>query len=100
MKQVLSVLGTGVYHAAVEVYSLEWSYGYIDVGTGVFNNPPRKCTLHNYRESLPMGRTHLTRGEVREILQSLMKAWPGSEYDLLRHNCCHLARSHLAPSFC
>eukprot|EP00929_Paragymnodinium_shiwhaense_P016312 TRINITY_DN124598_c0_g1_i1.p1 TRINITY_DN124598_c0_g1~~TRINITY_DN124598_c0_g1_i1.p1 ORF type:complete len:343 (-),score=76.63 TRINITY_DN124598_c0_g1_i1:86-1114(-) len=92
VNQVLNILGTGVYHAAVEVYSDEWSYGFIDVGTGVFTNPPRECSMHSYRESLSMGRTALTRGEVSDLLRQLMVQWRGSEYDLLRHNCCHFSQ--------
>ena len=32
--------GTGAFHAAIEVYRVEWSYGFTDEGTGIFACDP------------------------------------------------------------
>ena len=40
--EVLRVAGTGAFHAAVEVYRAEWSYGFTDEGTGVFCCEPMR----------------------------------------------------------
>mmetsp|Transcript_72534 Transcript_72534/g.224228 ORF Transcript_72534/g.224228 Transcript_72534/m.224228 type:complete len:273 (-) Transcript_72534:88-906(-) len=81
-------LGTGAFHGAVQVYSEEWSYGFCDQGSGVFNCPPRGCDMHHYRESLEIGETTMSQEDVMKLVEQLETEWPGSEYDLLKHNCC------------
>lgn len=85
-------VGTGAYHAGVEVYGQEWSFGGSTggyCGSGVFNCDPKDCGAHQYRESKEMGDCWLTRKEVNALLKALASEWPGDSYDLLRHNCCH-----------
>eukprot|EP00928_Gymnodinium_smaydae_P080982 TRINITY_DN64570_c0_g1_i1.p1 TRINITY_DN64570_c0_g1~~TRINITY_DN64570_c0_g1_i1.p1 ORF type:complete len:409 (+),score=122.64 TRINITY_DN64570_c0_g1_i1:90-1316(+) len=88
VNSLLYPLGTGAFHAAVQIRDAEWSYGYIELGSGVFDCSPRGCEEHRFRESLAMGATKLSRAEVDELLVDLSSEWPGSDYDLLRHNCC------------
>eukprot|EP00438_Fugacium_kawagutii_P035140 Skav218780 [mRNA] locus=scaffold1372:415549:420987:- [translate_table: standard] len=87
---ILYKLGTGIFHAAVEVYGLEWSYGK-SKGSGVFCCPPRSCKAHHFRESVPMGRTRLTKQEVQDILEEMKQEWRGPDYELLKHNCTHFS---------
>merc|ERR1712224_476437 len=84
----LRAVGTGAFHAAVEVQGSEWSYGYVDEGTGVFDCEPKQCDMHQYRESLPMGETPRSAKEISDLLDRMASEWPGVEYDLLRKNCC------------
>jgi hypothetical protein len=51
------VFGTGVFHASVEAYGQEWSYGYGAVGTGIFTAPPKCFSGHTFRETHYMGDT-------------------------------------------
>jgi hypothetical protein len=88
---ILELLGTGAFHGAVEVYGPEWSYGGCDEGTGVASWAPMSCTAHHYRESVPMGETNLTYEEVNALIEKLSRDWPGEDYDLLSHNCCHFS---------
>lgn len=83
----LSAMGTGAFHGGVEVYGTEWSFGGCDSGTGVFDCPPKGCDVHKYRESVDMGSTTLSEGEVTAIIERMSDAWPGVEYDILRKNC-------------
>jgi hypothetical protein len=85
---LLRLLGTGAYHAAVEVYGAEWSYGYTDTGTGVFECQPGACEMHIYKEKVNLGNLTLSRDEVLGILEEMCGDWLGSDYDLLRKNCC------------
>eukprot|EP00429_Kryptoperidinium_foliaceum_P021882 CAMPEP_0176144568 /NCGR_PEP_ID=MMETSP0120_2-20121206/73613_1 /TAXON_ID=160619 /ORGANISM="Kryptoperidinium foliaceum, Strain CCMP 1326" /LENGTH=347 /DNA_ID=CAMNT_0017480959 /DNA_START=59 /DNA_END=1099 /DNA_ORIENTATION=+ len=87
LNQVFRPVGVGAYHGAIEVYGREWSFGWSDEGTGVFSCLPRHCPLHSYRETIRVGFTRMTKREVLSILRQL--EWPGSDYDLLRRNCCH-----------
>jgi len=92
VNDVLHKLGTGIFHAAVEVYGLEWSYGKAK-GNGIFSCKPAGCKAHNYRESLSMGRTSFNYSQVAALLAEMKAEWPGPEYDLLRNNCTHFARA-------
>lgn len=94
MNGALRRIGTGAFHAGVEVYGQEWSFGSAedeDEGTGVFSCAPKGCEGHAYRESLPMGHTPLSEEEVRELLGRLSKEWQANDYDMLRRNCCHFS---------
>ncbi|CAK0889940.1 unnamed protein product [Prorocentrum cordatum] len=92
VNQLLKPIGTGAFHGAVEVYGREeWSYGYIDEGTGVFSNAPKGCPMHTYRESVSMGETALSEEEVAKLIEEMKGAWPGVDYDLLRCNCCNFS---------
>eukprot|EP00438_Fugacium_kawagutii_P024707 Skav235547 [mRNA] locus=scaffold3067:235190:241325:+ [translate_table: standard] len=69
-------IGTGAFHAGVEVYQTEWSYGGScngPTGTGIFCCPPKG-----------------------QLINKLKLEWKGQQYDLLRHNCCHFAAPMLA----
>jgi len=90
---VFRAFGMGVFHAGVEVFNQEWSFGSADNedGSGVFNCVPRSCEAHVYREAVPMGRTTLTESQVYSLLSVLAGEWPALDYDVLRHNCCHFS---------
>ena len=61
----------GVYHGAIEVFGEEWSFGYTLRATGVYRCNPKDNPLYTYRESIPLGRTKLTKPEVRICLLTL-----------------------------
>jgi len=99
MNNIIRPVGTGAFHAGVEVYGNEWSFGYaLEHRTGVYNVRARSNTQHRYRESIPMGATDLTEAQVMEIMETLKKDWLGNTYDLLQRNCCHFS-SHLCREF-
>lgn len=91
----LRALGTGAYHAAVEVRGVEWSYGLREEGTGVFDCEPRGCEDggHKYRESLPMGDTSMSSEEIDALIEKLKGEWKGADYDLLKKNCCSFSNA-------
>jgi len=91
VNKLLRHVGTGAFHAAVEIYGMEWSFGGTRAGSGVFSCPPKQCGRHHYRESLPLGQTNLYPAQVEMILGLLQQAWQGPDYDLLLHNCCHFS---------
>lgn len=88
VNQLLKPIGTGVFHGAVEIYGKEWSYGYIDEGSGVFSGPPKACPFYTYRESVDMGETNMSEAEVAKLVEEMRGTWAGVDYDLLRRNCC------------
>lgn len=93
VNDVLHAVGTGAFHAGVEVYSSEWSFGNTPGPTrsGIFRTPPRTCDDHKFRESIVMGETSLSEKEVHAIIGGLAPRWDANSYDLLRRNCCHFA---------
>eukprot|EP00449_Zooxanthella_nutricula_P009942 CAMPEP_0198513768 /NCGR_PEP_ID=MMETSP1462-20131121/16266_1 /TAXON_ID=1333877 /ORGANISM="Brandtodinium nutriculum, Strain RCC3387" /LENGTH=478 /DNA_ID=CAMNT_0044243193 /DNA_START=21 /DNA_END=1454 /DNA_ORIENTATION=- len=91
---VFRALGTGAFHAGVEVYGVEWSFGGNqegDGGTGVFTCQPRGCEGHAYRESIHMGHTPMEEERVRAMIGRISKEWLASDYNILRANCCHFS---------
>lgn len=93
--RMFRAIGTGAFHAAVEVYGPEYSYGACDKGPGIFRCHPKEAQQHQYRESIYMGQTSLTPQEVGVISAKMEREWQGPDYDLLRHNC-----THFSDSFC
>jgi len=84
--------GAGAFHAAVEFFGMEWSFGYSpEAKTGVYSCCPRSNKQHKYRESVAMGGTPLAPELVSEILGELAGEWQGRSYDLLLRNCCHFS---------
>ena len=90
LNKVLQKGGTGAYHAGVEVYGKEWSFGFTDNAedSGLFHSEPMKCDMHQYRESIEMGNTTLTKKEVADLLTNMEPDWKSGAYDLLSRNCC------------
>lgn len=87
LNRLLSVWGTGAFHAGVEVYDKEWSFG----SCGLFCNNPMAAKGHAYKESVPIGHTTMSEQQVLALLRRLNKLWNGSEYNLLKRNCCHFS---------
>ncbi|KAH9326699.1 hypothetical protein KI387_006877, partial [Taxus chinensis] len=85
----------GIFHSAVEIYGEEWSFGYCENGTGVFNCPPKKNPMYTYRESIVLGKTNMSTYAVTQILTELSREWHGYTYDLLSKNC-----NHFCDKFC
>mmetsp|Transcript_138893 Transcript_138893/g.443471 ORF Transcript_138893/g.443471 Transcript_138893/m.443471 type:complete len:357 (-) Transcript_138893:75-1145(-) len=88
--------GAGVYHAGVEVYGHEWSFGCrMDGGSGVFSCEPRlNDNVGKFREEILLGGTKLSQVEVLGCIAALEQDWIGEDYDLMSRNCCHFC-SHL-----
>jgi len=87
--KIFRSLGTGAFHAAIEAFGWEWSFGFCREGTGVFCCEPKNCDLHRYRESVSLGPTRLTREEFYGIIAKFARRWRGRTYNLLHRNCCH-----------
>lgn len=86
--------GTGAFHAGVEVFGKEWSFGHTERqtnGTGVYWCSPKGCEAHRYREEVLLGYTALTADQVFKVVEKLQKLWAAKDYDMLRHNCCHFS---------
>jgi hypothetical protein len=82
-------VGSGAFHAGVEVFGQEWSYGWREFGSGVYSATPMSNDRHKYRESVAMGVTPLSSGELNVLIDKLRIKWVGKDYELLTHNCCH-----------
>jgi len=92
LNSLCRAIGTGAFHCGVEVYGLEWSFGFTDEGgSGVFSCDPGECGDHAYREAVAMGRTPLQEQDVLLLLSTLAQDWQGEDYDILKQNCCHFS---------
>eukprot|EP01066_Platyproteum_vivax_P004998 Platyproteum_vivax@DN1638_c0_g1_i1.p1 len=87
---------SGAYHAGIEVYGVEWSFGMtFDDSSGVSSNPPKCHTGHIYRESVFLGNTYRDPQSFQEMIQDLRSEWPGKSYNLFRRNCINFC-DHMA----
>jgi len=87
LNKALKSFESGVYHAAVEVYRVEYGYGGGNRGTGVFDQEPRQHDYHVYQRSYKLGVTKVTEHELEPILADLKKKWRAKDYHLTNHNC-------------
>eukprot|EP00435_Cladocopium_sp_Y103_P062476 s2340_g24.t1 len=83
----------GAFHSGVEVYGMEWSFGMTpdSWSTGVAANVPGHHPDHSFRETLSMGFTNLSQGQVAEIIKEMTAEWKGRTYDVLTRNCHHFS---------
>merc|ERR1712217_375569 len=83
----------GIFHAAVEINGLEWSYGFLpsDTKSGITCYEPKKDPQHHYRQTVTLKRIKVAPEDIPTIISNLVEEYPGGDYDLLRRNCCHFA---------
>jgi hypothetical protein len=77
----------GAFHAAIEVFGDEYSYGCEGVRRGI----PRCDPEHVYHRSILMGETDYTHEELQDLIKELEREWPGDDYDMFRRNCCNFS---------
>mmetsp|Transcript_3681 Transcript_3681/g.9351 ORF Transcript_3681/g.9351 Transcript_3681/m.9351 type:complete len:558 (+) Transcript_3681:69-1742(+) len=77
----------GAFHAGVEVFGNEWTYGTL----GVCCEAPRTAEAHVYRCSIPLGETKLVEREVATVLHTMCRRWRGKDYEILDKNCCRFS---------
>ena len=86
----------GIFHAAIEVFGKEYSFGGTrnrkSHVTGVFSCAPKSCPMHHYRESVYLGDCALSPAQVERILEDLKPLWLATSYNLFRKNCCFFSR--------
>jgi len=83
----------GIFHAAVEIYGREYSFGGSNRNiSGIFKSPPKRCPLHHYRESIFLGDSNLSEGQVKAIIRDMTPMWMARSYNLFRKNCCFFSR--------
>jgi len=87
----LHSFGMGVFHSAIEVFGVEWSFGESDEGpetSGLFGMIPNESILKDSLHSrMLLGRTTLTPTQITWILRGLEKEWPSKRYHILHCNC-------------
>ena len=89
--KTLNSMNFGFFHAGVEVNDLEYSFGFIEEGTGMFFCHPKKSPGYTYRCTIDMGFTDLTDTEVDDVITMMLRGWSGDSYRLVGRNCCNFA---------
>mmetsp|Transcript_58026 Transcript_58026/g.149353 ORF Transcript_58026/g.149353 Transcript_58026/m.149353 type:complete len:222 (-) Transcript_58026:104-769(-) len=89
---LMAPAGVGAFHAGVEVYGEEYAYGgRHDDRSGIFCCIPKGNRDHDFRKTVHMGETKLTRKEVKQLVMAMGSRWLGHRYDILSHNCLNFA---------
>jgi len=89
----------GAYHVGIEVYWLEWSFGWNVKGTGVHVVPVAQSKIGTFKERISLGKTPLPPHLVFNVLAGMRSEWIGQEYHYLRRNCGHFC-AELARRLC
>lgn len=77
-------VGMGLYHSGVCVYGREFCYGgHPASSTGIFSVAPKKAPDARYRQTLLIGNTQLSRGQIDDLIQDMSEVWAGNAYNLL-----------------
>lgn len=87
--RVLSIAGSGAFHAGVEIFGWEWSYGV----RGVKKTIPRVQTRHIYKCSVFLGHSEMNVVGFANLLTESFQDFQGDDYELVGHNCCSFARA-------
>lgn len=96
----------GIFHAGLELYDREFSYGASRPGTegqgrtGAFVCEPRSCRGMRYHKTVHLGLTRLSKPEAVRLLKSLEGKWLADDYDVTGKNCvsfCRALSDALAP---
>jgi len=101
----LHSIGTGAYHVGIEVDGVEYAFGANSTKglTGVFTCMPKNSPGYQFRTTIDFGDRVLMKMKTsahrksksvdrREILRQMAREYLGTDYDLLRKNCCTFAR--------
>jgi hypothetical protein len=103
----LEFIKMGVYHAGIEIFGQEYSFGMDPSGSkdpekdGVFAVRPRSA-VGDFKESVKLGETKMDKATFSRVLDSIRPQWRAVSYHILKHNCCYfslaLAKA-IDPSF-
>lgn len=98
---LFELMGGGAFHAGVELFGQEWAYRSRRTGgTGVYTHEPLRAPGAAHRLSLAMGTVEMSEAAFSVFISSFAEDWPGSNYHILRNNCCHFARALLEQLCC
>jgi hypothetical protein len=102
----LHSIGTGAYHVGLEINGIEYAYGANKTKglTGIYTCMPKCSPSYQFRTTIDFGNRLVRRrkmnnagnqkGEVvdgRQIVRQMATEYLGTDYDLLRKNCCTFA---------
>eukprot|EP00386_Alphamonas_edax_P006339 GDKI01020550.1.p1 GENE.GDKI01020550.1~~GDKI01020550.1.p1 ORF type:complete len:280 (+),score=46.94 GDKI01020550.1:93-842(+) len=93
INQLAQSMGTGLYHAGLEVYGREFCFGQTsdDEYPGITENEPGGHAYHVRWKRLPLGETKKTEREIEQLLNDIKDDWKGSTYHILKKNCITFA---------
>ena len=92
MNVLLSAVGIGAFHTAVEVDGVEYAFGPGGVYQSPLHCPPEGM---EYVTSIEMGTVYLSPEGLRGYIQQQRRCFPAEHYDLLSCNC-----NHFTDTFC
>ena len=97
----LHQMGLGAFHAGVEVLGDEWYFRYAEhEESGVVWMRPQAHQVHVYRESVDLGFSELTEGQIRTVLGEMVDQWTANSYHPVKRNCLHFAQAFVEALQC
>jgi len=102
----LHSIGTGAYHVGLEINGIEYAYGANKTKglTGIYTCMPKCSPGYQFRTTIDFGNRLVRRRKIsnsgnqkcevvdgRQIVRGMATEYLGTDYDLLRKNCCTFA---------
>lgn len=95
----LRTLGTGIFHAGIEVYGWEYTFEQkVDedfrpvLTTGICRDSPKSNNGYVHRETIDLGSTFFSEKEVSRIIESMRDRWRSEDYNIMQCNCTHFCQ--------
>ena len=97
---IITLGAAGAFHAAIEIVNvsdgLEWSYGHVERGPGVYAIRARTHPNHKFKQTVELGETSVTRSELIRLTLAMQELWLGSAYQIVQCNCLTFCRAFTA----
>ena len=103
----LEFIKMGIYHAGVEIFGQEYSFGMDPSNSGdpnkdgVFVVRPRSAA-GEFKEQVKLGDVSLDKPAFDRLLNEMRPEWRAISYHILKHNCCYFSEAlalRLNPAF-
>lgn len=93
----MSIPGFGIYHSGLQVLGTEYTFAGGDFdGCGVQEQVPKVTptgSTWQFKETIDLGKTHLTDNEVRAVLSGIRASFPARSYNVMAKNCNHFTET-------
>ena len=97
LNYILQIIGLGIYHTAIEIESLEYSFGSTkeDIPGFYINKIGEISKILTLKEKIYMGNTIYTKNNIERLLALESPYWMGRTYDPFLKNCNNFTKNFL-----
>jgi hypothetical protein len=88
ISEYIEYLGLGIYHTALEIFDVEFSFGYCEKDCGITANKSYDYDKQmKFKEKIYLGHCLYNLSQIKEIIFNISSFWKGNSYDPFTKNC-------------